>query len=78
MRKITRHRWVALPTHFKTWRCEKCGAVRYWDNILQRICFVKHGKQTYSTPDCNSIINGDLRYDTDRNYERRNQGADKS
>lgn len=58
MRLLNHHKWVQQPG-FKTWRCSKCGSVRYWDNILQRIVFVKHGKQLYMTPPCNSAINND-------------------
>jgi hypothetical protein len=49
--KINKHRWIP-QTGFKTWKCAKCGCVRYWDLILQRIVFVKYSKQYYMTPDC--------------------------
>jgi len=61
MRLLNHHKWQEQPG-FKTWRCSKCGAVRYWDNILQRIVFVKYGKQLYMTPPCNSAINNDPIY----------------
>ena len=57
--KITKHKWVKVDYAFKTWKCSKCGCERYWDKILQRICFVKFGKQYYQTPDCDSFINCD-------------------
>jgi hypothetical protein len=60
MIRLTRHNWKKIG--FKTWRCSKCGAERYWDKILQRIVFVKFGKSYYMTPDCNSTMNGDPIY----------------
>lgn len=54
--RINRHRWKRQPG-FKTWECEKCHAVKHWDTVLERMIYTKHGKQTYHTPPCNSIIN---------------------
>jgi len=59
MERIIKHIWKKVDYAFKTWKCEKCGCVRYWDQILERMVFVKGSKQRYTTPDCNSIINCD-------------------
>ncbi len=59
MKLLNRHIWKKVDYAFKTWKCEKCGCVRYWDKIIQRIVFVKYSKQFYTTPECNSIINCD-------------------
>jgi len=59
MKLLNHHRWKKVDYAFKTYRCEKCGCVRYWDQILERIVFVKGSEQRYTTPDCNSIINCD-------------------
>jgi len=68
MRLLNHHKWIIVGSAFKTWRCPVCGCVRYWDNILQRIVFTRHGKQLYSAPPCYSAINSEPILKTDR-YE---------
>ena len=63
MRLLNHHKWIRDDYYFKTWHCEKCGCVRYWDMILEKIVFIKDGKQLYSSPECKSIINGDRLYE---------------
>lgn len=59
MKLLNHHSWKKVDYAFKTWECTKCGCVRYWDNILERMVFVKGSEQRYTVPDCNSIINCD-------------------
>lgn len=56
MQLLNHHKWVVVPYTFRTWRCSECGAERYWDKILQRMVYVKHGKQWYHAPDCKTLM----------------------
>lgn len=57
MKLLNHHTWHQVG--WKHWVCEKCGAERYFDTVRERMVFTKHGKEYYTTPDCNSTINCD-------------------
>ncbi len=58
MKLLSHHKWIA-QAGFRTWQCPKCGALRYWETVLQRMVFQKYGQMRYGTPECASIINCD-------------------
>lgn len=60
MHFLNRHKWNPVPGTFKTWKCTECGAVRYFDLILQRMVYVKFGKQLYAAPTCKHLMNADV------------------
>ena len=59
MHLLNRHKYQPVPGAFKTWKCTECPTVRYFDLILQRMVWVKHGKQLYFSPDCKHIMHAD-------------------
>lgn len=62
MNLLNKHIWKPVAYHFKTWRCSRCGAERFWNMETERMMFVKHGKSSYLAPECNHVMHGDPIY----------------
>ena len=51
MNKLLRHKWIE-QLGFKTHQCSRCGLIRYWDTIEQRLLFRWKGMIGYTAPSC--------------------------
>jgi len=62
MERLNHHKWIKDERLFKTWHCSVCGAERYWDNLIERIVYVKNCKSYYMTPECRLPGEGYVEY----------------
>jgi len=54
MKKLIRHEWKVIPSHFKHWKCIHCTAKKEWDVVFQRIVYYDRfgNGPLFRTPEC--------------------------
>lgn len=55
MQILNHHKWIKLPTGFRSYVCQKCGCERLWDNKTQRYIYTKYWKSYFFVPECNIL-----------------------